>query len=253
MPIKAIVFDAYGTLYDVASIGATIEAVFPGRAEIVTAIWRMKQLEYSWLRTMMGRWQDFEVSTRRTRRFVTRWTRLVWPPIRRHWSGWWPRKIPVAVSRSRAGAWRCALQLPAWQSCRNSSPSMLDALVVRETAGSARYLEAVISVDPAQAFKPDPRAYALVEQRLGVAPADVAFVTGNGFDTAGASSFGFKVVRVERVAPAAIRRDLATGAPVGPGGFFRAMRMHTEALDHEPTAVVGSLEALPPAIRALGR
>jgi 2-haloacid dehalogenase len=248
MPIKAIVFDAYGTLYDVASIGAAIEAVFPGRAEIVTAIWRMKQLEYSWLRTMMGRWQDFRSVTRDSLRYALDTLGLAadTPTLERlvaaqdHLSPYPEAEQALAALSS----YRLAI-------LSNGSQSMLDALV--GNSGFGRYLEAVISVDPAQAFKPDPRAYALVEQRLGVAPADVAFVTGNGFDTAGASSFGFKVVRVERVAPAVIRRDLATGAPVGPGGFFRAMRMRTEALDHEPTAVVGSLEALPPAIRALGR
>ncbi|HVZ09098.1 hypothetical protein [Rhodopila sp.] len=64
MPIKAIVFDAHGTLYDVASVGTAIDAVFPGRADLITAIWRMKQLEYSWLCTLMRRWEDFRQVTR---------------------------------------------------------------------------------------------------------------------------------------------------------------------------------------------
>ena len=75
-------------------------------------------------------------------------------------------------------------------------------------SGLDRYLEAVISVDAKQTYKPDPRAYELVQERLGVPPEDVVFVTSNGFDVAGARSFGFKVVRIERVTPAALHQEL---------------------------------------------
>jgi 2-haloacid dehalogenase len=62
--IKAIVFDAYGTLYDVQSVAAVTEATFPGYGEIITQVWRIKQLEYSWLRSLMRRYEDFSVITR---------------------------------------------------------------------------------------------------------------------------------------------------------------------------------------------
>src|ERR1700749_3359906 len=64
MPIKAVVFDAYGTLYDIQSVAAVTEAAFPGHGDLITQIWRIKQLEYSWLRTLMRRYQDFAVMTR---------------------------------------------------------------------------------------------------------------------------------------------------------------------------------------------
>jgi len=245
MPIKAIVFDAYGTLYDVASIGAAIDEVFPGRAEIVTAIWRMKQLEYSWLRTMMGRWQDFRSVTRDSLRYTIETLGLTADA---------PTLERLVAAQDHLSPYPDAEQALAGLSgyrlaiLSNGSQAMLDALV--GNSGLGRYLEAVISVDPARAFKPDPRAYALVEQRLGVAPAEVAFVTGNGFDTAGAASFGFQVVRVERVATDAIRQELSETTP-GPAAMFRALRMRLEGIGFEPARVVTSLTGLPDAIQSI--
>jgi len=245
MPIKAIVFDAYGTLYDVASVGAAIDAVFPGRADIVTAIWRMKQLEYSWLRTMMGRWEDFRSVTRDSLRYTLDTLGLTpdAPTVERLVAAQdrlspYPEAEPALAALS---GYRLAI-------LSNGSQAMLDALVAH--SGLGRYLEAVISVDPAQAFKPDPRAYTLVQQRLGVAPAEVAFVTGNGFDTAGAGSFGFNVVRVERVATDALRQELSAPTP-GPAAMFRALRLGLEGIGFEPARVVSSLAGLPEAIRGM--
>jgi 2-haloacid dehalogenase len=113
---------------------------------------------------------------------------------------------------------------------------MLDVLV--RNSGLDQYLAAVISVDAGKAFKPDPRAYGLVEAHLRCQPQEVAFVSSNGFDIAGAGSFGFKVVRIERVTPAAL---------------FRALRTQTEALGFEPHAVVSSLLALPGVVESLAR
>ena len=103
----------------------------------------------------------------------------------------------------------------------NGSPAMLEALV--QNSGLGAYLEAVISVDAKQVFKPDPKAYELVQERLGVPPEEVMFVSSNGFDIAGARSFGFKVARIERVRPAALtaeltgrRADRADGDVQGP-------------------------------------
>jgi 2-haloacid dehalogenase len=242
MPIKAIVFDAYGTLYDVASIGAAIEAVFPGRAEVVTAIWRIKQLEYSWLRTMMGRWEDFRSVTRDSLRYTldTLGLRADARSLDELVAAQ-DRLLPYPDAEQALAAlsgYRLAI-------LSNGSQPMLDALV--GSSGLDRYLEAVISVDPAQAFKPDPRAYALVQQRLGVAPAEVAFVTGNGFDTAGAGSFGFKVVRVERFSTHAIKQELSATTP-DPAAMFRALRMRLERIGFEPDCVVASLAALPDAV-----
>jgi 2-haloacid dehalogenase len=131
----------------------------------------------------------------------------------------------------------------------NGSPDMLDALV--RNSGFDRYLEAVISVDAKRAYKPDPRAYELVRERLGVEPREVVFVSSNGFDVAGASSFGFKVVRIERVTPDALRQELSRGEPVGAAAMFRALRTQSEVLGLGPDAVVSSLRALPGLVEAL--
>ena len=109
----------------------------------------------------------------------------------------------------------------------------------------------MISVDAKKAYKPDPRAYELVQERLGVRPDEVVFVSSNGFDVAGAKSFGFRVARIERVTPAALRQELAGGAPIGPATMFRALRMQIEALGFTPDAVVDSLLALPDLIPSL--
>jgi 2-haloacid dehalogenase len=127
---------------------------------------------------------------------------------------------------------------------------MLDALV--RNSGFDRYLAAVISVDAKQVYKPDPLAYELVQERLGVSPEEVVFVSSNGFDVAGARSFGFRVARIERVTPAALRDELVHGGAAGPATLFRALRMQTEMLGYAPTAVVDSLLALPSVIETIG-
>ena len=124
----------------------------------------------------------------------------------------------------------------------NGSPGMLDALV---DTGLDLYLDAVISVDANKVYKPDPRAYELVQARLNVRPEEVVFVSSNGFDVAGARSFGFKVARIERLTPASLRAELLSDAPIGPAAMFRALRMQTETLGLPAHAVVDSLLALP--------
>jgi 2-haloacid dehalogenase len=125
----------------------------------------------------------------------------------------------------------------------NGSPAMLDALV--RNSGFDRHLDAVISVDAKQVFKPDPRAYELVEEHLGVRPEEVVFVSSNGFDVAGASAFGFNVVRIERITPAALRAELTGGTPIGPSAMFRALRTQNETLGYPAHVVVDSLLVLP--------
>ena len=245
--IKAVVFDAYGTLYDVQSVAAATEAAFPGHGDVITQIWRLKQLEYSWLRSLMGRYEDFGVVTRESLRYALETLGLTTEPaVFERVVGAYETLTPysdAAAALSSLGAYRLAI-------LSNGSPSMLDALVRHSRFD--RYLEAVISVDAARAYKPDPRAYALVGPRLGVAPSEVAFVTGNGFDTAGAAGFGFRVVRVERVPAAALRAELRGGAAIGPAGMFRALRMRPEAIGFGPDAVVGTLGELAGAVGGLG-
>jgi 2-haloacid dehalogenase len=240
MTIKAFVFDAYGTLYDVQSVARVIAAAFPAHADTITQIWRLKQLEYSWLRSLMGRYEDFLTVSRESLDFTLGTLGLAADEaLFARILDAYDNLSPYPEAKQALGAlkdFRLAI-------LSNGSPAMLDALV--RNTGLARYLEAVISVDARRVFKPDPRAYELIQQRLNVQPDEVVFVSSNGFDIAGASSFGLRVVRIERVTQAALRAELTGATPIGPSAMFRALRMQTEALGFAADAVVDSLLALP--------
>jgi 2-haloacid dehalogenase len=240
MTIKAIVFDAYGTLYDVQSVASITDAAFPGHGDYITQVWRLKQLEYTWLRSLMGRYQDFRTVTEESLAYTLGTLGLTadQAAIDRIVDAY-NVLSPYPEAAEAFGAlkeFRLAI-------LSNGSPDMLDALV--RNSGLDCYLEAVISVDPKQTFKPDPRAYELIQERLGVPPEEVLFVSSNGFDVAGARSFGFKVARIERVTPAALRKDLTGGGLIGPGSMFRALRTQTETLNYAPDAILSSLLELP--------
>jgi 2-haloacid dehalogenase len=236
MTIKAFVFDAYGTLFDTHSVAEATEAAFPGHGEYITQVWRQKQLEYSWLRTAMGRWQDFRTATRDSLLFtlaglgLTADAALLERMVEAydHLSPY-----PEAVGALRAlRGYRLAI-------LSNGSQPMLDALVEHSPLNGL--LEAVISVDSRRVFKPHPAAYELIQERLGVAPQDVVFVSSNGFDVAGAASFGLRVARIERVTPAALRAELTDGGPIGPVALYKALRTQEECLGFPPAVAIRSL------------
>ena len=240
MPIEAIVFDAYGTLYDVQSVAGATEAAFPGHGETITQIWRLKQLEYSWLRSAMGDYADFWTVTLDSLAYTLDALGLSATPatiatLAATYNALTPYPDCIAALDRLAGRRLAILS--------NGSPAMLDALVSR--SGLAGRFEAVLSVDLASCYKPDPRCYRLVEARLGVAPDEVVFVSSNGFDVAGAKRFGFKVARIARVPPAALRAEIAGAAPMSPKTLFKALRLQEERLGWTPDWVIGSLAELP--------
>jgi 2-haloacid dehalogenase len=200
----------------------------------------MKQLEYSWLRSMMGRYQDFGVVTREALSFTL-------GVAGRHADAATVDAIVSAYDRlapyPEARATLVALAGVKRAILSNGSPGMLRALV--RHAGIDGLLEAVISVDAAQAFKPDPRAYALVEQELGVRPDETLFVSSNGFDVSGAKSFGFTVARIERVTRDAMRVALADPRLIDTSSIFKALRSQLEAIGHAPDFTVEDLSGLP--------
>ncbi len=219
--VAALVFDAYGTLFDVHSVAGKAESLFPGRGAALAAAWRTKQLEYSWLRTLMDRYEDFDRVTRASlewaleslgieaqesarREMIDEYRRLAMFP-----------EVPAALeslARSRALA-----------ILSNGHPGMLEAVVdyngVRE-----RFRGGILSVHPARRFKPDPAVYRIAEETLGVPRALVGFVSSNGWDAAGAKSFGFRAYWVNR-----------GGAPV-------------ERLGVRPDAILGDLAGLEAAL-----
>jgi 2-haloacid dehalogenase len=240
MTIKAVVFDAYGTLYDIQSVAAVTEAAFPGYGEIITQIWRIKQLEYTWLRSLMRRYEDFSAVTRESLAYTLRCLGL------RHDTQVFERIMEKYLHLDLypdAAAALAAMQDRKLAILSNGSPAMLDALV--QSSGLDRVLDATISVDPQKVFKPSPDAYALIETRLHVAPADVLFVSSNPWDACGAKAFGLKVAWIERVTPEAMALACVKNDVVPPLTMFKAIRTQMDELGLEPDYRIRALAELP--------
>jgi 2-haloacid dehalogenase len=236
--IKAVVFDAYGTLYDIQSVAYVTEQAFPGYGEIITQIWRIKQLEYSWLRSLMRRYEDFSVVTRESLSYTLKVLGLkqdadVFGRIM--------EKYLHLDLYPDAAATLAAMQGRKLAILSNGSPAMLGALV----QNSGLVLDATISVDAQKIFKPSPDAYALIESTLGVAPADVLFVSSNPWDACGAKAFGLKVAWIERVTPEAMALACVKNDVVPPLTMFQAIRTQMDELGLEPDYRIRALAELP--------
>jgi 2-haloacid dehalogenase len=226
--IRAFVFDAYGTLYDVQSVSAKAEALCPGRGEVISQVWRLKQLEYTWLRSLLREYEDFWEVTRAALDFALRAagvepTDAIREPLTENYLRLDP--YPEAREALTALAGRKVAILS------NGSPRMLDELL--RNSGLDRWIEVAISIDSVRAYKPHPSCYALVEPALGVAKSEVLFVSSNSFDAVGAKAFGFEV--------AWIRRTSATA----PAMMFGMLRGRAEELGHSPDYTISALTDLP--------
>ena len=242
---KAVVFDAYGTLYDVQSVADVTEDAFPGYGDIITQVWRIKQLEYSWLRTLMRRYQDFSVATRDGLAYTLRSLGLQYD------AATFARIIdkyqhldlyPDAVSALSAMKDRKLAILS------NGSPDMLNALV--RNSGLDRLLDATISVDAKKMFKPAPEAYMLIEEALHVPPAEVLFVSSNPWDACGAKAFGLNVAWIERVTPEAMALACVESETVTPLTMFWALRTQMDELGVAPDHRIRALSELPALVSA---
>src|SRR5215469_654752 len=196
MPIKGLIFDAYGTLYDVQSVQSRTEQLCPGNGDLITQIWRLKQLEYTWLQTALRGYRDFGFITEAALAFALRAAGvevrqdIIKPLLDKYLDlDPFPEAKEALGALKRRGGYRLAI-------LSNGSTVMLTALV--KNSGLDAFLDATISVDDARKFKPHPECYALVEERLGLKNDDVLFVSSNGFDVAGAKHFGFKVAWITR-------------------------------------------------------
>jgi 2-haloacid dehalogenase len=195
--VRACVFDAYGTLFDLSSAVARERQRLGGTlADELSRIWRTKQLEYTWLRSLMGHHADFwrvtgdaldyaldtlgVAADRDLREALMRaYLRLDAYP-----------EVPGVLRRLRDAGLPCAI-------LSNGSPAMLEAGV--EGAGLGDLLVAVLSVEDAGVFKPHPSVYRLAVDRLGVArPDEIAFQSSNAWDVHGAAAFGFRCAWVNR-------------------------------------------------------
>jgi 2-haloacid dehalogenase len=245
MSIKAVVFDAYGTLFDIQSVASVTEETFPGYGEIVTQVWRIKQLEYTWLRSLMRRYQDFSVITRDSLAYTLRVLGLKCDPAAferimekyLHLDLYPDATAALAAMRSR----KLAI-------LSNGSTAMLEALVAN--SGLGRVLEATISIDSQKIFKPAPEAYALIESRLGVPPSEVLFISSNPWDACGGKAFGLNVAWIERVTPEAMALACVRNDLVAPLTMFKAIRTQMDELGLEPDHRIRALAELPELVAA---
>jgi 2-haloacid dehalogenase len=193
MAIRGYVFDAYGTLFDVHSVVEAGRAVTADPAALST-LWRQKQLEYTWLRSLMGRYEDFWAVTEAALRYAL-------------------RRLGITASEAQVAALMEAyLALACFPEVRNAlsqltgrprailsngAPKMLAAAV--RSSGLEPLLDHVISVDRVRIYKPAPAVYALGPAALGIPAHDLLFISSNAWDVAGAKAFGYRVAWCNRL------------------------------------------------------
>lgn len=191
--VEAVAFDAYGTLFDVHSVIARCNRMFPGQGAELSRLWRTKQLEYTWLRSLTGRYEDFWKVTESALVFACRSMRLACPAetCRELMESYLHLDTFLDVKRALGKLSQYKLAILS-----NGSPKMLAAAL--ENAGLRSAFTDVISADEVKIYKSSPRVYALASQHLGVPDRSVAFVSSNFWDVAGAKSFGFRTCWVNR-------------------------------------------------------
>jgi 2-haloacid dehalogenase len=185
--VRGFIFDAYGTLFDVHSV---IEACreITADPQALSREWRQKQLEYTWLRALMGRYEDFWRVTEAALRFAVR--RLELPATGAQLGRLMDAYLSLACFPEVTEALGRLTPSPL-AILSNGSPRMLDAAV--RSSGLEAYFSHVLSVDEVQTYKPAPAVYALGPKALGLPSGEILFVSGNAWDVAGAKAFGYQV------------------------------------------------------------
>ena len=192
--IKACVFDAYGTLFDVHSAVGKHRHRLGDIADQVSLLWRTKQLEYTWLRSLMGRHADFWQVTRDALDFAFDMHHRESHELKKDLMAAYLHldcypEVPEALSILKAAGFKLAI-------LSNGTPAMLEAAV--KHSGIGELTETSFSVEQVGIFKPDPRVYRIAVDGLNVKPEEIVFQSSNAWDAAGASAFGFKVAWVNR-------------------------------------------------------
>lgn len=217
MHYSAYVFDAYGTLFDVhAAVRRHAGEIGPD-GQMLSEIWRAKQLEYSWVRTLMGSYQDFWQLTEQALDHAFRKVPTADPSLRAslldaYWKLDCYPEVPRVLRALKASGARVAI-------LSNGSPAMLEAAVTAAALGSV--IDDVFSVDAVRRFKTDPQVYELVTTAWRLYPDSVSFQSSNRWDIAGATRFGFRTAWINR-----------SGQP-------------DEYLDLAPSLILPSLDGLP--------
>jgi len=215
-------FDAYGTLFDVHSVVQLCDELWPGKGAQLSQLWRAKQLEYTWLRSLMRRYLDFSRVTEDALAYACAALGLALDDARRARLLAAYRELATfpevrgALATLKAAKIRLAI-------LSNGSPAMLRPLVAH--AGLGGVIGTVLSVDSRKIYKPAPAVYRLAVERLRTPKSAIGFVSSNGWDACGATAFGFRTFWINR-----------TGAPV-------------DALGAAPDHVIRGLDELPALVR----
>lgn len=214
---RALVFDAYGTLFDVHSVQARCESLWPGKGAQLSQTWRAKQLEYTWQRSLMGRYVPFSAVTRQALEYSCAFLGLV--------AGHKEKAALMDEYLNLAPYPEVAAALGRLQGHRlailtNGSPDMIGPLV--KNRGMEKTFNAVLSADALKIYKPAPQVYQLAVDALKTRKEEIGFVSSNCWDALGAKSFGFTVYWINR-----------TKAPVDRLGF-------------QPDEIVGGMHEILP-------
>jgi len=204
--IRACVFDAYGTLFDYGSAAARCRDVLGDKFERLSALWRDKQLQYTWLRTLAGRHVDFWQVTGDALDFALDTLGIENAPLRDQLMNLYLTldtfpEVPNTLQRLKAAGLKTAI-------LSNGSPAMLQAAI--DHAGIGAFLDAVLSVEEVGLYKTHPDVYRLAVRRLGVEAAAISFQSSNAWDAYAASAFGMRVVWCNRYGQ---RRERLPGNP----------------------------------------
>ena len=181
----AIAFDAYGTLLDTRSLASELDLDEAARQKFV-ALWRAKQLEHTWLRSLMGKYVDFEAVSEDALRYAMKSTKSGDEKFERLMNGLRKMRcfpeVPSALVSLKSKVGRLAI-------LSNGTLSLLNSAL--EANGIRQYFETVLSVEAVKSYKPDPRVYALATTHFGATPGQLLFVSSNSWDVSGAASCGF--------------------------------------------------------------
>jgi 2-haloacid dehalogenase len=204
--VRACVFDAYGTMFDFASAAAGCGDLLGDKADRLTALWRDKQLQYTWLRALQDRHADFWQVTGEALDFTLEVLQLEQTRLRDRLMNLYLTltafpEVADGLRRLKAAGLTTAI-------LSNGSPPMLQAAIAN--AGIGNLLDLVLSVEEVGVYKPHPKVYQLAVDRLATVPEAILFVSSNAWDAYAASAFGLRVVWCNRYAQ---RRERLPGAP----------------------------------------
>ena len=205
--VRHAVFDAYGTLFDVHSAAFRYKERLGKHAQAVSTIWRTKQLEYTWLRSLMHSYVDFWDVTQHALDYTLEFQGIDDNSLRKdllkaYFELSCYHEVPETLSKIKQIGLGTAI-------LSNGSPKMLEAGVTKSNLG--KVMDSIISVDTIKIFKPSPKVYQLATDQLGCKPEEILFFSSNAWDVSGAATFGFKTVWVN---PFAQAKERLPGNPI---------------------------------------